>query len=64
MEKLYGLYCVISNKTVRRNEKKYKRFKKDGVTGTLVKTNRGYFIDGREVDKKSVDTFFALYKAK
>lgn len=64
MEKLYGLYCVISNKTVRRNEKKYKRFKKDGIPGTLVKTNRGYFIDGREVDKKSVDTFFALYKAK
>jgi len=64
MEKLYGLYCVISNKKVRRNEKKYKRFKSvKGVPGVLVKTNRGYFIDGREVDKKAVETYFALCKA-
>jgi len=63
MEKLYGLYCVISNKKVRRNEKKYKRFKgAKGVPGILVQTNRGYFIDGREVDKKAVETYFALCK--
>lgn len=64
MEKLHGLYCVISNKTVRKNEKKYKRFKKDGVPGVLVKTNRGYFIDGKQVDQKAVDIFFTLYKSK
>lgn len=64
MEKLYNLYCVISNKKVRRNEKKYKRFKTvKGVPGVLVKTNRGYFIDGREVDKKAVETYFALCKS-
>lgn len=61
MDKLYGLYSIISNKTVRRNEKFYKRFpKRTGVKGTLVKTNRGYFIDGHHVDMKSVETYFAL----
>ena len=64
MEKLYGLYCVISNKKIRHNEKLYKRFlKPKGVKGTLVKTNRGYFIDGRQVDMKSVETYFDLCKA-
>lgn len=63
MEKLHGLYCVISKKTIRKHEKKYKRFKKiDGVPGTLVKTNRGYFIDGHEVDRKSVELYFNLCK--
>lgn len=61
MEKLHGLYCVISNKKVRRNEKFYKRYPSvKGVPGVLVKTNRGYFIDGHEVDKKAVETYFGL----
>ena len=61
MDKLYNLYSVISNKTVRRNEKFYKRFpKRADVKGTLVKTNRGYFIDGHHVDMKSVETYLAL----
>lgn len=64
MNKLYDLYWVISNKTVRKNEKKYKRFKRvEGVPGTLVRTNRGWFIDGHEVDKKAVQTYFNLCKA-
>lgn len=64
MEKLHGLYCVISNKKVRRNEKFYKRYPSiKGVPGVLVKTNRGYFIDGREVDKKAVETYFGLYNS-
>lgn len=62
--KLHNLYWVISNKTVRRNEKYYRKFKghKD-VPGVLVKTNRGYFIDGHEVDKKAVETWFNLVKS-
>lgn len=54
---LYDLYSVVSNKTVRKNEKYYKKFKKRNkeIPGTLVKTNRGYFIDGYNVDKRSSD---------
>lgn len=62
--KLYDLYWVISNKTIRKNEKVYKKFRgHKKVPGTLVKTGRGYFIDGHEVDKKAVDTWFNLVKS-
>lgn len=62
--KLYDLYEVVSNKTVRKNEKYYKRFKGNkAVPGVMVKTNRGYFIDGHQVDLKSVDLWFNLLKA-
>lgn len=62
--KLYDLYEVISNKTVRKNEKYYKRFKSPrSVPGVMVKTNRGYFIDGHQVDLKSVDLWFNLVKS-
>lgn len=64
MEKLYNLYSVISNKTIRRNEKLYKRFRGHKfVPGTLVLTNRGYFIDGRNVDRKSVDLYFGFVES-
>ena len=61
--KLYGLFSVISNKTVRQNEKFYKKFKghKD-VPGTMIKTNRGYFIDGHHVDQKSTNLWFDLVR--
>ncbi len=63
MEKLYDLYSVIDGKTVRKNERYYKRFKGNkNVPGTMVKTNRGYFIDGHHVDVKSVDLWFDLVK--
>lgn len=59
-----GLYQVISNKTVRQNEKFYRRYKKvnKNTPGMLVKTNRGWFIDGYQVDQKSVSTWFAINK--
>lgn len=59
--KLYDLYCVIDNKTVRTHEKFYKRFKKTNkkCPGMLVKTNRGYFIDGCHVDRKAVELWFS-----
>lgn len=56
--KLYNLYSVVSNKTVRKNEKLYKRYSKHKfVPGILVKTNRGYFIDGHNVDLKSAELY-------
>ena len=59
--KLYDLYSVISNKTVRKNEKQYKRYPgHKSVPGVLVKTARGWFIDGHEVDQKAVQTWFNL----
>lgn len=65
MEKLYNLYTVISNKIVRRREKFYKKFRgKKSVPGILIKTNRGYFIDGRQVDMKSVDLWFDMQNIK
>lgn len=62
MDKLYFLYSVISNKTVRAHENFYKKFKKKNkyVLGTLVKTNRGYFVDGKQIDEKSVETWHNL----
>lgn len=62
--KLYGLYSVISNKRVRKNEKFYKRFSRHKfIPGTLVQTNRGFFIDGHNVDQKSVDLYNDLVNA-
>lgn len=61
--KLYDLYTVISNKTVRKNEKYYKKYRgSQSAPGTMIKTNRGYFIDGHNVDQKSVDLWFSLVK--
>ena len=56
--KLYNFYSIVSNKTVRKNEKFYKRFPKHKfIPGILVKTNRGYFIDGHNVDLASVELY-------
>lgn len=63
--KLYGIYSVISNKTVRRNEKLFERWfnKSKNVPGRqMIHTNRGWFIDGHEVDEKSVETWFSMTK--
>ena len=59
MEKLYGIYNVVSNKTVRRHEKKYEvqRPRNKHVLGKLIKTNRGWFIDGHQVDAKAVEAW-------
>ena len=60
--KLYDIFNVVDNKTVRKHENFYKRFKKASkdVLGTMVKTNRGYFIDGHHVDLKSAKTWFEM----
>lgn len=52
-------YSIIDNKTVRKNEKFYKKFKKiNKELPTLVKTNRGYFLDGHHTDLRSVKSWF------
>lgn len=58
--KLYDTFCVVDNKTVRKHENFYKRFKKASkdASGVMVKTNRGYFIDGYHVDLKSAKIWF------
>lgn len=60
--KLYNLYNVISNKTVRDHEKHYRKFrrKNDNVLGRLVQTSRGYFINGHQVDLAAVHLWHEL----
>ena len=60
--KLYDIFCVVDNKTVRKHENFYKKFKKASkdAYGTMIKTNRGYFIDGHHVDLKSAKTWFEI----
>lgn len=64
---LYGKYAVISNKTIRNKEKLLIRWKNNdkNVPGKeLTKTNRGYFIDGYNVDLKSTNEWFNFAKIK
>ena len=62
--KLFNLYSVISNKTVRKAEKFYKRYPRHKfVPGLLVKTNRGFFIDGHQVDLKSAELYQSLVES-
>ena len=60
--KLYDIFNVVDNKTVRKHENFYKRFKKASKEsfGVMVKTNRGYFIDGHHVDLRSAKTWFEI----
>ena len=60
--KLYDIFCVVDNKTVRKHENFYKKFKKTSKEsfGVMVKTNRGYFIDGHHVDSRSAKTWFEI----
>ena len=60
--KLYDIFCVVDNKTVRKHENFYKKFRKGNKSnlGTMVKTNRGYFIDGYHVDSRSAKTWFEI----
>ena len=60
---LYGGYSVVSNKTVRAKEKLLIRWKNHNpnIPGKeMIKTNRGYFIDGYNVDQRSTDLWFKL----
>ena len=60
--KLYDIFYVTDNKTVRKHENFYKKFKRASkdAYGTMIKTNRGYFIDGHHVDLKSAKTWFEI----
>ena len=60
--KLYDIFYVVDNKTVRKHENFYKRFKKASKEsfGIMVRTNRGYFIDGHHVDLRSAKTWFEI----
>lgn len=60
--KLFGIYNVISNKTVRAHENFYKKFKFHNkyVPGILIQTNRGYFINGHNVDLASAELWKRL----
>lgn len=64
--KLHGIYTVVSNKTIRAKEKFYKRYRKKNkkTPGQLVKTNRGFFIDGHQVDIKSAELWFNINNEK
>lgn len=60
--KLYDIFCVVDNKTVRKHENFFKKFRKGNKSnlGVMVKTNRGYFIDGHHVDSRSAKTWFEI----
>ena len=60
--KLYDIFNVVDNKTVRKHENFYKRFKKASKEsfGVMVRTNRGYFIDGFHVDLRSAKTWLEM----
>lgn len=60
---LYGGYSVISNKTVREKEKFLIRWrnKNPNIPGKeMIKTNRGYFLDGYNIDERSTKLWFTL----
>lgn len=62
--KLFNLYSVISNKTIRKHERFYKRYPRHkSVPGVLIETNRGFFIDGHNVDLKSVKLYQSLVES-
>ena len=60
---LYGVYAVVSNKTVRTNEKTFIRWynKNKSIPGKeMIKTNRGWFLDGYHLDEKSTQKWFDM----
>ena len=61
--KLYGLFSVVSNKSVRQKEKFHRAWynrKKEVPSTKMEHTNRGWFIDGYHVDERSVSRWFQL----
>ena len=60
---LYGVYAVTSNKTVRAKEKfiiRWHNNKKDIPGKEMIKTNRGWFLDGYHLDEKSTEKWFNM----
>ena len=60
--KLYDIFNVVDNKTVRKHENFYKKYKKSSKEslGIMVRTNRGYFIDGYHVDLRGAKTWLEM----
>ena len=61
--KLYGLFSVVSNKTVRKKESFLKTWinKQTNVPSEkMERTRRGWFIDGYHVDERSVNDWFQM----
>ena len=60
--RLQDIFYVVDNKAVRKHDNFYKRFKKASKEsfGVMVRTNRGYFIDGHHVDLRSAKTWFEM----
>lgn len=59
--KLYGLFSIVSNKTVREKEKRLTTWwnhKKGYPSEKMQRTNRGWFIDNYNVDEKAVEDWF------
>ena len=60
---LYDIYSVVSNKTVREHEHLMVRWwnKNKAIPGReMIKTNRGWFLDGWNIDEKSTQKWFNL----
>ena len=76
--KLFDKFEVVSNKTVRKKEKFFKKYYgHKSVPGQLIKTNRGFFMavfhkatketpaytTTHEIDQKSAELWFDLVKS-
>lgn len=59
--KIRDIYEKISNKTIRAYEPKLKRWKTQN-NGTLVETNRGFFLDGHNISAFSASAWLARHK--
>lgn len=65
--KLYNIFNVIDNKSVRAKERKFVKFNRTKgiyVPGRLIETNRGYFIEGKHVDMKAAETWMAINEGR
>ena len=60
---LYGVYAVTNNQTVRAKERTYIRWfnRNKNIPGNeMIKTNRGWFLDGYHLDEKSTQKWFDM----
>lgn len=60
MQKVLNLFPIVSNKTIRPHEKFYKKYPYNkALNCRLIETNRGFFINSCEVDRKSVEIYLS-----
>ena len=55
---LYDKYSIISEKILRKPESQYKSWISKHKEGKLVKTARGYFLNGYQIDLRSAYEWF------